>query len=108
MVNNRAYYKTQYVSANLDNPDQRIQQDVQSYVRTTLSLSTGVIDAVTSMISYTILLWGLAGPMMVFGTEIPRMMVFLVFAYVIITTAIAFRLGASVNYAEFRQRTLKR
>ena len=59
---NRAYYKTQYVSANLDNPDQRIQQDVQSYVRTTLSLSTGVIDAVTSMISYTILLWGLAGP----------------------------------------------
>ena len=29
-MNNRAYYKTQYVSANLDNPDQRIQQDVQS------------------------------------------------------------------------------
>ena len=74
---------------------------MQSYVRTTLSLSTGVIDAVTSMISYTILLWGLAGPMMVFGTEIPRMMVFLVFAYVIITTAIAFRLGTSVNYVEF-------
>lgn len=71
-MDKRAYYKTQYVSANLDNPDQRIQQDVQSYVRTSLSLSTGVIDAVTSMISYTILLWGLAGPMMVFGTEIPR------------------------------------
>ena len=65
-MNNRAYYKTQYVSSNLDNPDQRIQQDVQSYVRTSLSLSTGVIDAVTSMISYTILLWGLAGPMIVF------------------------------------------
>lgn len=46
----RAYYKTQYLSENLDNPDQRIQQDVQSYVKTTLSLSTGVIDAVTSMI----------------------------------------------------------
>ncbi|MBS6669238.1 MAG: ABC transporter ATP-binding protein/permease [Haemophilus parainfluenzae] len=100
-MNNRAYYKTQYVSANLDNPDQRIQQDVQSYVRTTLSLSTGVIDAVTSMISYTILLWGLAGPMMVFGTEIPRMMVFLVFAYVIITTAIAFRLGRPLIMLNF-------
>ena len=100
-MDNRAYYKTQYVSANLDNPDQRIQQDVQSYVRTTLSLSTGVIDAVTSMISYTILLWGLAGPMMVFGTEIPRMMVFLVFAYVIITTAIAFRLGRPLIMLNF-------
>lgn len=89
----RAYYKTQYLSENLDNPDQRIQQDVQSYVKTTLSLSTGVIDAVTSMISYTILLWGLAGSMMVLGVEIPHMMVFLVFGYVIFTTLIAFWLG---------------
>jgi len=100
-MDNRAYYKTQYVSANLDNPDQRIQQDVQSYVRTSLSLGTGVIDAVTSMISYTILLWGLAGPMMVFGTEIPRMMVFLVFTYVIITTVIAFRLGRPLIMLNF-------
>ena len=100
-MDNRAYYKTQYVSANLDNPDQRIQQDVQSYVRTSLSLSTGVIDAVTSMISYTILLWGLAGPMIVFGTEIPRMMVFLVFTYVIITTVIAFRLGRPLIMLNF-------
>lgn len=102
---NRAYYKTQYLSANLDNPDQRIQQDVQSYVKTTLSLSTGVIDAVTSMISYTILLWGLAGPMMVLGVEIPHMMVFLVFAYVIFTTLIAFWLGRpliSLNFANER------
>ncbi|OOF79756.1 ABC transporter ATP-binding protein [Rodentibacter caecimuris] len=102
---NRAYYKTQYLSANLDNPDQRIQQDIQSYVKTTLSLSTGVIDAVTSMISYTILLWGLAGPMMFFGIEIPHMMVFLVFAYVIFTTLIAFRLGRpliNLNFANER------
>ena len=28
------------------------------------------------MISYTILLWGLAGPMIVLGVEIPHMMVF--------------------------------
>lgn len=101
----RTYYKTQYLSENLDNPDQRIQQDVQSYVKTTLSLSTGVIDAVTSMISYTILLWGLAGPMMVLGVEIPHMMVFLVFGYVIFTTLIAFWLGRpliSLNFINER------
>ena len=101
----RAYYKTQYLSENLDNPDQRIQQDVQSYVKTTLSLSTGVIDAVTSMISYTILLWGLAGPMMILDVEIPHMMVFLVFGYVIFTTLIAFWLGRpliSLNFINER------
>ena len=104
-MEHRAYYKTQYLSENLDNPDQRIQQDVQSYVKTTLSLSTGVIDAVTSMISYTILLWGLAGPMMVLGVEIPHMMVFLVFGYVIFTTLIAFWLGRpliSLNFINER------
>lgn len=101
----RAYYKTQYLSENLDNPDQRIQQDVQSYVKTTLSLSTGVIDAVTSIISYSILLWGLAGSMMVLGVEIPHMMVFLVFGYVIFTTLIAFWLGRpliSLNFINER------
>ena len=103
---NRAYYKTQYLSANLDNPDQRIQQDVQSYVKTTLSLSTGVIDAVTSMISYTILLWDLAGPMLVFGVEIPHMMVFLVFAYVIFTTLIAFWLGRPLIHLNFANERL--
>lgn len=105
-MTNRAYYKTQYLSANLDNPDQRIQQDVQSYVKTTLSLSTGVIDAVTSMISYTILLWGLAGPMMVLGVEIPHMMVFLVFAYVIFTTLIAFWLGRPLIHLNFANERL--
>lgn len=103
---NRAYYKTQYLSANLDNPDQRIQQDVQSYVKTTLSLSTGVIDAVTSIISYSILLWSLAGPMMVLGVEIPHMMVFLVFAYVIFTTLIAFWLGRPLIHLNFTNERL--
>ena len=105
-MNNRAYYKSQYMSNNLDNPDQRIQQDIQSYVKTTLSLSTGVIDAVTSMISYTILLWGLAGPMTLLGVEIPRAMVYLVFAYVIFTTLIAFWLGKPLIRLNFANEKL--
>ena len=105
-MSHRAYYKSQYTAQHLDNPDQRIQQDVQSYVKTTLSLSTGVIDAVTSMISYTILLWGLAGPMSLFGVEIPHMMVFLVFAYVIFTTLIAFWLGKPLIRLNFANEKL--
>ena len=92
-MSGQAYYKTQYVYNQLDNPDQRIQQDVQAYVKYSLSLATGVISAVTSTVSFTILLWGLSGPMNVLGVEIPHMMVFLVFGYVLITTVIAFWLG---------------
>ena len=105
-MDKRAYYKSQYMGNNLDNPDQRIQQDIQSYVKTTLSLSTGVIDAVTSMISYTILLWGLAGPMTLLGIEIPRAMVYLVFAYVIFTTLIAFWLGKPLIRLNFANENL--
>ena len=105
-IDKRAYYKSQYIGNNLDNPDQRIQQDIQSYVKTTLSLSTGVIDAVTSMISYTILLWGLAGPMTLLGIEIPRAMVYLVFAYVIFTTLIAFWLGKPLIRLNFANEKL--
>ena len=105
-MDKRAYYKSQYMGNNLDNPDQRIQQDIQSYVKTTLSLSTGVIDAVTSMISYTILLWGLAGPMTLLGIEIPRAMIYLVFAYVIFTTLIAFWLGKPLIRLNFANEKL--
>lgn len=90
---NQAYYKTQQIFGELDNPDQRIQQDVQTYVKQSLTLATGVISAVTSIVSFTILLWGLAGSMNVLGVEIPKMMVFLVFIYVLLATVIAVWLG---------------
>lgn len=105
-LNKQAYYKTQYVYNQLDNPDQRIQQDVQSYVKTSLSLSTGVISSVTSMISYTLLLWGLAGSMQLLGIEIPHMMVFLVFGYVIVSTAVAFWLGKPLIKLSFANERL--
>lgn len=95
-LDNQAYYKVQQNLAldnKLDNPDQRIQQDVQHYVKHSLTLATGVISAVSSIVSFTILLWGLAGSMTVMGVEIPKMMVFLVFIYVIIATVVAVWLG---------------
>lgn len=102
---NQAYYKTQQNFGELDNPDQRIQQDVQLYVKQSLSFATGVISAVSSIISFTILLWGLSGPMKVLGVDIPHMMVFLVFIYVLIATTIAFWLGRpliDLNFANER------
>ena len=104
----RAYYKTQYVSANLDNPINVFNKMCNPMFEPRSLLSTGVIDAVTSMISYTILLWGIRGPMMVFGTEIPRMMVFFGIRLCDYHYCDCIPFRASVNYVEFRQRTFKR
>lgn len=104
-TNNQAYYKTQYVYNQLDNPDQRIQQDVQSYVSSSINFATGVISAVVSIVAFTIILWGLAGPMTIAGITISHAMVYFVFLYVLVTSVFAFKIGRpliNLNFANER------
>lgn len=89
----QSYHRSQYVAESPDNPDQRIQQDVDSFVSTSLSLSMGLLDSVVSLFAFTIILWGLSGTLAAFGWEIPRAMVFLVYLYVIIATVFALKIG---------------
>lgn len=92
-LDKQAYYRSQFVPDNADNPDQRIQQDVESFVNSSLSLSMGLLDAVVSLFAFTIILWSLSGALALLGIEIPRAMVFMVYAYVIIATVFAVKIG---------------
>ena len=92
-LRNQSYYRSQYVPDTVDNPDQRIQQDVESFVGTSLGLSMGLLDSVVSLFSFTIILWGLSGSLVVFGWTIPRAMVFIVYLYVVVSTVFAVRIG---------------
>ncbi len=101
----QAYYRSQYLPAPIDNPDQRIQQDVATFTEMSLSLSMGVINALVSTFAFTFILWNLSGPLSVGGLEIPRAMVFLVFAYVLVATAFAIWIGRpliSLNFLNER------
>ncbi|MGZ9710639.1 ABC transporter ATP-binding protein/permease [Glaciimonas sp. GNP009] len=90
---NQAYHRTQFVAQKIDNPDQRIQQDVEGFVSSSLTLSMGVLDSVVSLFSFSIILWGLSGALAMFGIEIPRGMVFVVYIYVLIATIFAVKVG---------------
>jgi putative ATP-binding cassette transporter len=92
-LGNQAYYRSQHVSSLADNPDQRIQQDVASFVTNSMALSMGLVGAMVSIFAFTIILWGLSGPLTLFGVTMPRAMVYLVYLYVIIATVFAFKLG---------------
>ena len=92
-IDKQAYYRSQFVRDNADNPDQRIQQDVDSFVTISLSLAMGLLDAVVSLFAFTIILWNLSGVLALFGYEIPRAMVFMVYLYVIIATVFALKIG---------------
>jgi putative ATP-binding cassette transporter len=89
----RAYHRGNYVGAPVDNPDQRIQEDVTSFADSSADFALGVVDAALSLVSFTAILWSLSGPLTVFGTEIPRAMTFLTYVYVLIASVIAFRIG---------------
>lgn len=90
-----------HIQPGVDNPDQRIESDITNVATSSRQLvfgyggssTNGVIPAIITIVSFTKILWDLSGPMNVFGTEVPRAMVWFVYMFVLISTVIAFWLG---------------
>ena len=93
-----AYYRGRFVEYPIDNPDQRIQQDIDIFttgtgegtntpsVGTSQTLLFGTVFAILNVISFTPILWGLAGPLTVFGVTVPRALFWMALVYVFFTT----------------------
>ena len=95
-LGDRVYHRSRFSETQVDNPDQRIQEDITSFAQTSYTLSlgpSGAVNALVTIPSFTIVLWELSGPLSVFGLEIPRAMTFIAFIYVIVATVFAFRIG---------------
>ncbi len=114
-LDGKAYYRARFIDDTIDNPDQRIQADIdiftagngpltnQPYYGTSNTLIFGAISAVTSMISFTAILWSLSGPLTfpVLGTEVPRAMFWIGLIYVLIATVVAFWIGRPIIWLAF-------
>ena len=87
------YYRLQMRRHSPDNIDQRIQQDAQDFIITTIEFIRGMLNSVLSAIEFTIVLWGLSGILSLFGVEIPRGMVFFVFIFVLLSTVATMWIG---------------
>jgi putative ATP-binding cassette transporter len=98
-----AYHKGRYTPAAVDNPDQRIQEDINSFPTVSITLGVGAVSSLVSLVSFTIILWELSGPLPIFGIEIPRAMTFLTYIFVIIASWIAFRIGRPLILLNFLQ-----
>jgi len=88
-----AYHRARFVADPIDNPEQRIQADVDSFTDTSQTLVFGLISAMLGLVSFSIILWGLSGPLELGGVTIPRALVFIVYIYVIVGTLIVIRIG---------------
>lgn len=88
-----AYYRGQFLEHPVDNPDQRIELDITTFVAGSRTLAFGAISAIVSLVAFTQILWNQSGPLNLAGFEVPRAMVMLVYVYVIIATLLAFKVG---------------
>jgi putative ATP-binding cassette transporter len=67
---NKAFYQMELARyapsgaqpATPDNPDQRIQEDLNLFTTYTISLSMGLLNAVVTLLSFVGILWSLSGP----------------------------------------------
>ncbi|MGE3288674.1 MAG: ABC transporter ATP-binding protein/permease [Pseudonocardia sp.] len=101
-----AYHRGRFVKDPVDNPDQRIQEDITSFANVSQSLALGAVSSMVALVSFTFILWELSGPLTMLGVEIPRAMVFIAYIYVIIATVIAFRIGKPLIRLNFLQERL--
>lgn len=111
-LRDRAFYRGRFIDNTIDNPDQRIEEDITSFVTTSRQLARGggtgigAVGSILSIYSFTKILWDLSGPLDLFGITIPRAMMFILLAYVLITTIIAFWIGRPLIRLNFAQQAL--
>jgi putative ATP-binding cassette transporter len=67
-----------------DNPDQRLAEDLNSFTDSTLSLGLGLIRNVVSLVSFSVILWGVSGSMEIFGVEVPGYMFWAALLYALV------------------------
>jgi vitamin B12/bleomycin/antimicrobial peptide transport system ATP-binding/permease protein len=63
-------YRASLVGQAADNPDQRIAEDVRNFIDSTYAYSINMLSAVSSLVSFSIILWTIPGDFTVPGTDI--------------------------------------
>jgi vitamin B12/bleomycin/antimicrobial peptide transport system ATP-binding/permease protein len=63
---NRAYYKLNTLATDIDNPDQRIAEDVRSFTQESLTFLLVLVESVLSVIAFSGILWGISRPLVFF------------------------------------------
>ncbi|MGN8276335.1 ABC transporter ATP-binding protein/permease [Pseudomonas sp. SMN5] len=79
-LSDKNYYRLEQ-GGYTDNPDQRISEDLNSFTTNTLSLGLGLLRTVVSLVSFSIILWGVSGSIEVFGYTIPGYMFWCALVY---------------------------
>lgn len=109
-LDGKAYYRARFIDDTIDNPDQRIQMDIDIFTAGVGSLPNtpnntsgstllfGAVASIASMISFTAILWNLSGPVTLplIGYELQKAMFWIGIVYIVFATVVAFWIGRPI------------
>jgi putative ATP-binding cassette transporter len=76
-----------------DNPDQRISEDLNNFTSNTLELGIGLLRNIVSLVSFSIILWGVSGSIELYGITIPGYMFWCVLVYAVVGSWLTHLIG---------------
>jgi putative ATP-binding cassette transporter len=95
------------VNKGADNPDQRIQEDINQFTSYTISLSMGLMNAVVTLLSFVGILWSLSGAFAFTlggsSYNIPGFMVWMALLYCVVGSVITHYIGRPQIRLNFMQ-----
>ena len=101
------HYRAMIVPGSIDNPDQRIAEDIRQFIDTTLSLTVGLLGEIARLFSFVAVLWTLSDliPVHLFGQSyvISGYLVWAALIYAVVGTAITHWIGRSLIPLDFEQ-----
>lgn len=113
-LDDESFYRGRFLEHPIDNPDQRIQLDIDAFTAgtgtgintptagTTTTLLFGAINAMVSVVAFTPILWNLSGPLTFFGVTLDHALFWIALMYVFATTVVAFWIGRPLIRFSFR------
>jgi putative ATP-binding cassette transporter len=106
-MKDQSFYRMQLLDKGTDNPDQRIADDLRLFVDYTSRLFLGLLSAVVTLASFVVILWGLSGPLEMWGITIHGYLVWVALIYAAVGTVLAHYIGRKLIGLEFSKQRVE-
>ncbi|GFM53565.1 ABC transporter ATP-binding protein [Pseudomonas cichorii] len=91
-LSHKNYYQLEQAGYT-DNPDQRLSEDLDQFTSRTLSLGIGLMSTVVSLVSFSVILWGVSGSVEVLGVTIHGYMFWAALVYAVVGSWLTHLIG---------------
>ncbi len=110
-LRNKAFYRLKLLGVPVDNPDQRIADDLNGFTEQTMTLFLGLVNAVSTLLSFAVVLWNLSATLpLTLGDEqyqIPGFLFWGALIYAIVGTGLTHWIGRRLIPLNFQQEKIE-